>query len=224
MDELIKAALEAPVANLLIVAGLVFLGIAVVGRVGDKIEPDKTGRIASGGLGVLFLVVGLAMHLLTEPSSTSPTRTATPAPTSCSVSPIERFRDVYDREQLGCSERTLLDQQMARQDFEKGLMLWRADSEQIYVVYDDGQWQTFDDSWDEGQSAISCSEAETHDTSVARGFGQIWCDQIDVRNRLGKPKTLEFATSGDIQHFEKGVIVFDATTGEMFVLDAAMEQ
>ena len=235
MDELIKAALEAPVANLLIIAGLVFLGIAVVGRVGDRIEPDKTGRMASGGLGALLLVIGLAMHLLTDSStsptsaataepSTSPTSTATSAPSSCRDPAIERFRDIYEPERLGCPVGASVGQQMARQDFKKGVMLWRADPRQIYALYDDGQWQAFDDSWDEGQPAISCPEAETHTISVARGFGKVWCHESGVQNRLGRAETQEYATTGDVQDFERGVIIFEAEAGETFVLDAPTGQ
>lgn len=81
MDELIKAVLAAPIANLFIVGGLVFLGIAVVGQISGKIEPGKTGRIASGVLGAIFLVVGLVIHL--RPAPTPP-----PAPVLLAATPV----------------------------------------------------------------------------------------------------------------------------------------
>ena len=81
MDELIKAVLAAPIANLFIVGGLVFLGIAVVGQISGKIEPGKTGRIASGVLGAILLVVGLVIHL--RPIPTPP-----PAPVSLEATPV----------------------------------------------------------------------------------------------------------------------------------------
>jgi photosystem II stability/assembly factor-like uncharacterized protein len=90
MDELIKAVLAAPVANLFIVGGLVFLGIAVVGQISGKIEPGKTGRIASGVLGAILLVVGLVIHLrpMPAPSSVPVSLEATPvSPTNTPAPP-----------------------------------------------------------------------------------------------------------------------------------------
>jgi hypothetical protein len=63
MDELIANVFTAPVGTLLIVAGVVFLFIAVVGNISGKIEPGLKGRIASGALGSMFVLTGLVMHL-----------------------------------------------------------------------------------------------------------------------------------------------------------------
>lgn len=63
MDEFLKGVFTAPVATLLIVAGLLFLLIAVVGNISGRIEPGVKGRIASGVLGLTFVLIGLAMHL-----------------------------------------------------------------------------------------------------------------------------------------------------------------
>lgn len=77
MDELIKTIFSAPVSTLFIVAGLIFLGIAVVGRISGKIDPDPRGRVASGILGVILLLGGLLMQR-PSPAST-PTHTVTPS-------------------------------------------------------------------------------------------------------------------------------------------------
>jgi len=62
LDELIKNIFDAPVANLLIIAGLVFLVIAVIGKISGRIDPGKTGRITAGGIGAIILVIGLVLH------------------------------------------------------------------------------------------------------------------------------------------------------------------
>ena len=54
---------DAPLANILIVAGLIFLGIAAVGKVTGKIEPDKFGRLVAGLLGVALLAAGVVTHV-----------------------------------------------------------------------------------------------------------------------------------------------------------------
>jgi hypothetical protein len=48
VEELIEALFAAPIANILIVTGLVFLGIAVVGKISGRIKPGETGRIMPG--------------------------------------------------------------------------------------------------------------------------------------------------------------------------------
>jgi hypothetical protein len=63
MDEFVKSVFTAPVATLLIVAGILFLLIAIVGNISGRIEPGAKGRIASGVLGLTFVLIGLAMHL-----------------------------------------------------------------------------------------------------------------------------------------------------------------
>lgn len=63
MDEIVKAVFAAPLANLFIVAGIIFLFIAVLGNVSGKIEPGAKGRIISEVLGLAFVIAGIVMHL-----------------------------------------------------------------------------------------------------------------------------------------------------------------
>jgi hypothetical protein len=62
MDNLIGHVLDAPVANLCLLAGLLFLAVAVVGNISGKIQPGNHGRIAAGVLGVILLAYGIATH------------------------------------------------------------------------------------------------------------------------------------------------------------------
>ena len=62
MEALIKSVVDAPVANLCVLAGLVFLAIGVVGNISGKIQPGNPGRIAAGMLGLLLLGYGVATH------------------------------------------------------------------------------------------------------------------------------------------------------------------
>ena len=51
--------ISAPPARVLLVAGLAFLVIAIVGEISGRFDPGKIGRIASGVLGLVFVVVAL---------------------------------------------------------------------------------------------------------------------------------------------------------------------
>jgi hypothetical protein len=61
--DFINHLLDAPLSNIMIVAGLLFLAVAAVGKVVGKIEPDKTGRIISGLLGTVLFLAGVATHI-----------------------------------------------------------------------------------------------------------------------------------------------------------------
>ena len=76
MNEILELILKSPIANLLIIAGLGFLGIAVVGNISGKIQPGTGGRLLSGLLGLCLLGGGLVMYPSTPleiDSHTSPT-------------------------------------------------------------------------------------------------------------------------------------------------------
>lgn len=62
MAEIVNHALDAPVANILIVAGLAFLAIGVIGKISGKIEPGTGGRVMAGVLGIALLAYGLNAH------------------------------------------------------------------------------------------------------------------------------------------------------------------
>lgn len=74
MDEIVKTLFSAPLATVFVIAGLIFLLVAVVGNISGKIEPGPKGRLFSGILGLAFVVVGLAMHFAqnSAPPSTTP--------------------------------------------------------------------------------------------------------------------------------------------------------
>ena len=62
MEDLIRHALDVPVANLCALAGLVFLAIGVIGNISGRIQPGNSGRIAAGVVGSLLLIYGIVSH------------------------------------------------------------------------------------------------------------------------------------------------------------------
>ena len=61
--DFLSTALGAPTDKLFIVAGLLFLGVAVVGGVTGYIRPGPIGRIVGGLVGPLLIVVGIGLQL-----------------------------------------------------------------------------------------------------------------------------------------------------------------
>ncbi|MGC9356382.1 MAG: CARDB domain-containing protein [Anaerolineae bacterium] len=82
----------------------------------------------------------------------------------------------------------------AEQRFEHGRMLWVESEDRIYVLYDDDQipdWQAFTDEWDEGEPEDGSEDPPPGYYEPVRGFGLVWREQPNVRDRLGWGTTPE---------------------------------
>lgn len=100
--------------------------------------------------------------------------------------------------------------------FEGGEMIWRADTDTIYVLFSDGRWTSYPNAWREGDPEYSCGEASSPPTPV-RGFGRVWCDYPVVREALGTVTAAEIGDSAStVQDFVNGAIV-TAPFGDPFV-------
>ncbi|NWG17907.1 MAG: hypothetical protein HXY41_14865 [Chloroflexi bacterium] len=81
--------------------------------------------------------------------------------------------------------------QAAHLDFERGFMIWRADTREIYVLFDDRSYAIYPDTWTEGEP-ISITEAPPAGlVAPGRGFGKLWVGSPTLRDRLG------WATGGE---------------------------
>jgi hypothetical protein len=97
---------------------------------------------------------------------------------------------------------------MAQQVFATGMMLWREDIRSIYVLSDDGRWTLHPDTFVEGEpeSDPSLSPPAGYLQPI-RGFGKVWRENADVRERLGWARSREGSVVGMIQEFERGVLI-----------------
>lgn len=64
MQEMLARLVDVPMARMFIIAGIIFLMVAVLGRIEGKIEPGNAGRIGATVIGVLLTASGLAMYFL----------------------------------------------------------------------------------------------------------------------------------------------------------------
>src|ERR671923_1503896 len=88
-QELLKTIFDEPLANIFIVAGIAFLGIAVVGNISGKIQPGTGGRILSGLVGMALMGLGLVMYQPSTPSTPStPTDVPVSNPTATANDPV----------------------------------------------------------------------------------------------------------------------------------------
>lgn len=62
MNDIMMRLVDAPIARMFILAGIIFLMIAVLGRIEGKIEPGRIGRIGAVVLGIAMLFLGVFMQ------------------------------------------------------------------------------------------------------------------------------------------------------------------
>ena len=64
--EIIKTIIEGPISNLLILAGVIFLLLSVIGNIGAKIVVDPQKQKYAAILGTVLLIIGLGLHVFSN--------------------------------------------------------------------------------------------------------------------------------------------------------------
>ena len=62
MQSVISQLVDVPFARMFIISGIIFLLVAVLGKVEGKIDPGQMGRIGASVLGVVLLIVGVLLQ------------------------------------------------------------------------------------------------------------------------------------------------------------------
>ena len=75
MGDFLVHLVDAPLPNVLVLAGLIFLGIGVIGKISGKIDPGTTGRITSAMLGAVLLIFGVYTHSSADKAHGQPKQT-----------------------------------------------------------------------------------------------------------------------------------------------------
>lgn len=84
------------------------------------------------------------------------------------------------------------------QPFEHGWMMWFSDTRQIYVLIEGEGFQTFEDTWEEGQPDPAERAPEGLHTPV-RGFGRVWAQLGGAQSALGWGTGIEAGLDALIQ-------------------------
>lgn len=121
---------------------------------------------------------------------------------------------------LGCPLTAAMPIDSASQPFDGGTMLWASmPTRSIYVLYNNGTYQRYDDTWVEKVDPDSTGEtAPAGKFAPIRGFGKVWHNNPPVKNGLGWATATEAGTPGQIQHFVNGDMLFVATLGKTYIL------
>lgn len=153
----------------------------------------------------------------TRAAQTRAAPTPTPRPITCSISVDQMFTSIWLRAGgivAGCPIGSAYTRRVAYQEFQNGIMLWRASPTgdaggMIYVLYESGAWREYRDEWVEGMPASGGYTASSGLVEPQRGFGLLW-------RRLGGPDSdLGWALSreqgsdfGILQDFGNNAVIF----------------
>jgi hypothetical protein len=159
--------------------------------------------------------VGLHYHLWRHEGYSAP----------CPETPLRGFGILWTtndsvRSRIGCAEpfaygfgeRAI---PTAYQEFENGAMLWVDVQDDYYplksvlVLYNDGSFARYQDNWDSSQPVDDPSIVPPDGLHQPKfGFGKIWREAPNVRDRLGWALEPEAGSEGVFQRFNFGVMVW----------------
>lgn len=216
---------------------------------GKMARLDNTIYVASRDDGVVTLIQDVSMPTAPSPTPTftpTPWPTLTPAPlvrspapsttrptitpsaqsttANCAfpVGPSASTRwnaDVSAR--LGCSMSAETTGKYALRVFERGVMVYRADLKSILVLFGDKSWLAFPDTWNDSLPEDSCPSISVSAglKKPTRGFGQVWCDNVAVRNKIGAATGDEIGLyTAPMQWFERGMVFAGLQSNMVYVL------
>lgn len=112
----------------------------------------------------------------------------------------------------------------AYQTFQNGAMIWLsslggAPQPTIYVLYNNGTYQRFNDTFTDGVDPESGGETPPSGlVEPVRGFGKVWRNNLGVRDGLGWATSGETGGAAQVQLFERGEMVFVTQAGQTYVL------
>ncbi len=147
---------------------------------------------------------------------------------SCGTLTPNGFTTIFQQDKtiqaaLGCAQSAPTAINSAVETFDSGTMLWAsalADQPRkvIYVLLNNGSYQRYDDTWFDGTDPASTGENPPAGRKVpARGFGKVWHSNPAVHSGLGWAQTDEAGTSGEIQRFARGEMLYVASTNQIYI-------
>jgi hypothetical protein len=147
----------------------------------------------------------------------------------CTSIPDGGFGGIYQANpelaaEIGCPVGAAISANNAFQDYERGIMVWvssvgAGDQPGIYVIYDNGSYQRFNDTWIGGVDPDSVGLAPPAGLiEPVRGFGKVWRESPGVSDTIGWARSGEGGGSSFVQSFERGEMVYVPQNGQTYIL------
>lgn len=150
-------------------------------------------------------------------ATTAATLTATPRPTLTATAAPARTVTVTPPPTVTPAPdifptNTVTEVQLAEQVFEHGRMFWIRYNRQIWVMIEgetpyQGDWFCYNDTFEEGEPEIDPSIVPPADRyQPRRGFGKLWRNLAEIRDRLGWAITPEFELTSAYTYIPGGTV------------------
>lgn len=131
-----------------------------------------------------------------------PPPTATPEPV-CTVAVAGTFTAAYNKQAFGCPRAPSTIVWAAWEPFERGAMLWRSDTDESAIFFNDGSWRLAPAGWN-GEQPPGRGEPPAGLYAPERGFGWVWGTNDDIFQALGWATAPEQGFCAEVQWFDRG--------------------
>lgn len=125
----------------------------------------------------------------------------------CALLVAPEFTDTWHQAEMGCPLSAGQVVWASWTPFEHGHMMWRRDTNTIYVFYNSGQWQATPDVWDEVSEPPSRGTPPAGRHAPKRGTGWVWGNDEAVFQGLGWATAEQKGFCAEVQAFEHGFIL-----------------
>lgn len=176
----------------------------------------QTGWVSASLVQATGSLAAVAVVQAPPPPTLAPTRTPTPTPRllvkptlliACRLQAGPTFARVWDRDTMGCPQGAESAVTSSYELFERGWMLWRQDLSADHWTFFDGDGYTVVQYPSDDPPNFSCAEAQAAGMP-RRGFGRLWCERTDIRQRIGKALADEIGNNRSLQIFERGFMIY----------------
>ncbi len=111
----------------------------------------------------------------------------------------------------------------AWESFQRGQMIWvrnqnDPNDKSIYVLYTDGSYQVYADTWSDGQPVSGGLTPPAGLFEPVRGFGKVWRDQTGVQTKLGWATATEVGGGGARQGFQFATMFYIGANDQVYSL------
>ena len=185
--------------------------------------------LGSAETGVVYVVEDVLMpvaaeQLFLEDLADRPTATAAPPPTC--IAPVdpalaEAWESLGGASGMGCPYGEAEEGDWGLELFERGRMCRREATGTVFLIFDDGEYLTYHDAWQEGMPALACdADPPSGLLQPVRGFGLIWCREAGVREKAGWALDVEQRHRAVYQTFAHGALLLVRPQGPVYALQS----
>lgn len=106
---------------------------------------------------------------------------------------------------------------LTHQMFEGGQLFWRHDSNQVYVLYNTGAWQIYENPWQAGEPETRGLSTPTGRYEPVKALGSIWHLIGGPRSPLGWATSPANEGEGVAQAFKHGSLLYNPINDRIYV-------